>query len=82
VPFPRAKRTDRLDNQLQSGPEQFSMRSIWAILALFLILVPAAAALDIDDRGAVPAPQPGEKALRYYRTGNLLWWVNTAWGIG
>jgi len=29
----------------------------------------------------VPVPQPSEKALRYYRSGNVLWFVNTAWSL-
>lgn len=29
----------------------------------------------------VEVPQPSEKALRYYHTGNLLWLLNVAWGI-
>ncbi len=29
----------------------------------------------------VPVPQPGEKALRHYRTGNVFWWVVTIWEI-
>ena len=30
---------------------------------------------------AVPVPQPSEKALRYYRSGNVLWVINTAWSL-
>lgn len=30
----------------------------------------------------VPVPEPGEKALRYHRTGNILWGVATLWTIG
>ncbi|HKI03337.1 MAG TPA: M48 family metallopeptidase [Thermoanaerobaculia bacterium] len=29
----------------------------------------------------VAVPQPSEKAMRYYRSGNVLWVVNTLWGI-
>ncbi len=29
----------------------------------------------------VPVPVPSEKALRYYRTGNVLWVVNLLWGV-
>jgi STE24 endopeptidase len=32
-------------------------------------------------RDAVPVPQPSEKALRYYRSGNVLWVVNTVWSL-
>ncbi|HVR43139.1 MAG TPA: M48 family metallopeptidase [Thermoanaerobaculia bacterium] len=34
-----------------------------------------------DPRAPVPVPEPTEKALRYYRTGNVLWAVGLAWGI-
>ncbi len=33
------------------------------------------------DEAAVPVPQPSEKALRYYRSGNVLWAVDLVWGI-
>ena len=29
----------------------------------------------------VPVPQPSEKALRYYRSGNVLWIANTVWSL-
>ena len=29
----------------------------------------------------VPVPEVSEKALRYYHSGNLLWIVNTLWGL-
>jgi Zn-dependent protease with chaperone function len=29
----------------------------------------------------VPVPQPSDQALRYYRTGNVLWAVDTLWGF-
>lgn len=29
----------------------------------------------------VPVPQPSEKALRYYRGGNVLWFIGTAWSL-
>ena len=34
-----------------------------------------------DTAETVPVPQPSEKALRYYRSGNVLWVVNTLWGV-
>jgi STE24 endopeptidase len=40
-----------------------------------------AAAPAPGDTGAVAVPQPSEKALRYYRTGNVLWIVSTLWGL-
>jgi Zn-dependent protease with chaperone function len=33
------------------------------------------------DEGPVPVPEPDEKALRYYRSGNVLWVVSTIWGF-
>jgi len=33
------------------------------------------------DNTSVPVPQPSEKALRYYRSGNVLWFVDTAWSL-
>jgi Zn-dependent protease with chaperone function len=32
-------------------------------------------------RGPVPVPEPSEKAMRYYRSGNVLWWVNLLWSL-
>ena len=29
----------------------------------------------------VPVPQPSEKAMRYYRSGNVLWVIGTLWGL-
>lgn len=34
-----------------------------------------------QESGAVAVPEPGEKALRYFRSGNVLWVVNTIWGL-
>ena len=33
------------------------------------------------DTGPVPVPEPSEKAMRYYRSGNVLWSVNLLWGL-
>ncbi len=33
------------------------------------------------DIGPVPVPEPDDKAMRYYRSGNVLWFVNVIWGI-
>jgi Zn-dependent protease with chaperone function len=33
------------------------------------------------DSGPVAVPEPSEKAMRYYRSGNVLWWVATLWGF-
>ncbi|HUP64941.1 MAG TPA: M48 family metallopeptidase [Thermoanaerobaculia bacterium] len=34
-----------------------------------------------DPNAPVPVPEPSEKALRYHRTGNVLWAVGILWGI-
>lgn len=34
-----------------------------------------------DNAGPVPVPEPSEKAMRYYRSGNLLWVVLVLWGL-
>jgi STE24 endopeptidase len=41
----------------------------------------AAAVAVQASQDAVPVPQPSEKAMRYYRSGNLLWVIDTAWGM-
>src|SRR5260370_14773545 len=46
------------------------------------IRVPFEGALIISEETApVAVPEPSEKALQYYHTGNLLWLVGTAWDI-
>jgi STE24 endopeptidase len=43
---------------------------------------PAAVGVPVQGSAeAVPVPQPSEKAMRYYRSGNLLWIIDTAWGM-
>ncbi len=42
-------------------------------------VAPASAADQQSDR--VEVPPATDKALRYYRSGNLLWWVNTFFGV-
>jgi STE24 endopeptidase len=34
-----------------------------------------------QESGPVAVPQPSEKALRYFRSGNVLWAVDTIWGL-
>jgi STE24 endopeptidase len=34
-----------------------------------------------DNQERVPVPEPSEKAISYYRSGNLLWVVDTIWGM-
>ena len=42
---------------------------------------PAAVASTIDETAPVEVPAPTEKALRYYRSGNVLWVVNIVWSL-
>jgi Zn-dependent protease with chaperone function len=42
---------------------------------------PARVEVPADPNAPVPVPEPTEKALRYYRTGNLWWVVGILWGI-
>ena len=39
------------------------------------------AAAQTDPGAVVAVPEPTEQAMRYYTSGCVLWWVNTAWGI-
>lgn len=41
----------------------------------------AAATAQAEQDASVPVPQPSEKALRYYRSGNVLWAVGQIWGL-
>ena len=34
-----------------------------------------------QESGPVAVPNPSDKALRYFRSGNVLWVVNTFWGL-
>jgi STE24 endopeptidase len=38
-------------------------------------------AMAARDTAPVPVPEASEKALRYYRSGNVLWLLGTAWGL-
>jgi len=42
---------------------------------------PAASSQEAGADPAVRVPEPGEKALQYYRSGNYLWMFNMLWGI-
>lgn len=35
-----------------------------------------------DETAPVKVPEPSEQAMRYYRSGNILWLVEQAWSIG
>lgn len=39
------------------------------------------AAKSHQDVNPVPVPEPSEKTLRYYHSGNVLWVVNILWGL-
>ncbi|MGD8866992.1 MAG: M48 family metallopeptidase [Gemmatimonadales bacterium] len=41
----------------------------------------AAASAAQEEAGRIAVPQPSEEAMRYYRSGNLLWIVNALWGL-
>src|SRR6478672_1245171 len=34
-----------------------------------------------DETAPVAVPEPTEQAMRYYRSGNVLWFVEQAWSI-
>jgi STE24 endopeptidase len=36
---------------------------------------------DTGTAGPVPVPAPSDKAVRYYRSNNVLWVVSTLWGL-
>src|SRR5206468_417987 len=40
-----------------------------------------AASVAADETAPVAVPEPSEKAMRYYRSGNILWFVEQAWTI-
>ena len=39
----------------------------------------AAASTTVDETAPVAVPEPSEKALQYYRSGNVLWAVDIVW---
>ena len=45
--------------------------------------VPASAGTVVrtDDSTPVPVPEPTEKAIRFYRSGNVLWCIRTVWEL-
>jgi Zn-dependent protease with chaperone function len=58
------------------------------ILAFALSPAPAFAAQPAEEQAQssdlsapVPVPEPSEKAMRYYRSGNLLWVIGTLWAL-
>jgi len=42
---------------------------------------PDSAAAQSDSNAPVPVPAPSEKAMRYYHSGNVLWFVNLFWSL-
>lgn len=40
-----------------------------------------AATTPADSAQPVPVPVPSDKAMRYYRSGNVLWGIETLWGL-
>ena len=66
------------------------VRALAVLLAVALARTPIAAGQDVAAQdvaaqdgaaGAVSVPAPTEKAMRYYRSGCVLWLVNSAWGL-
>jgi len=66
--------------------------AVWILAAVFLFAprlgaqpappaAPAAATAPTSSAAPVPVPPPTEKALRYHRTGNVLWVVATLWSL-
>lgn len=43
--------------------------------------VPQASDAVASDQGPVAVPEPSEKAIRFYQTGNVLWGFETLWGF-
>ena len=41
----------------------------------------ATSAEEPEESGPVPVPEPSDKAMQYYRSGNVLWWVSLLWGL-
>lgn len=37
--------------------------------------------IEVDDRAPVAVPEPSEKAIRFHRSGNVLWVVATVWSF-
>ena len=54
-----------------------------ALLALSSLAAQPAAAprTSAASPPPVPVPQPSEKAMRYYRSGNVLWAIDVLWGF-
>jgi Zn-dependent protease with chaperone function len=54
----------------------------WGLFfAGFVVLFAIGLCAAQDDDAPVPVPEPSEKAMRYYHSGNVLWLVNVAWGF-
>ncbi len=70
-----------------------SVAACVSVLALTVCLTTASAqpirttgrgsgqAASAQDESPVPVPAPSEKAVSYYRSGNVLWVVDLVWGI-
>ena len=78
------------------NPENDPMRRAALLLAALFLIVTAAGRLAAQPAPAetpspavtsghstdpVPVPEPSTKAMRYYRSGNVLWIVGSLWGI-
>ena len=56
----------------EKGPPEDSLEMV--------ILETIDATMSADEE-IVPVPEPSEKAMRYYRSGNLLWFFSLIWGL-
>lgn len=48
---------------------------------VMMAVQPDSAAAPSDSNAPVPVPAPSDKAMRYYHSGNVLWFVNLLWGL-
>jgi Zn-dependent protease with chaperone function len=74
-PSQNPKPPDRPDNVPMPRPPRSQESSFGGALVV--------ADEDLQDEGTgpVPVPEPSEQAVAYYHSGNILWLVETAWGI-
>ena len=64
-----------------ASPAVASPRADLAIDAQDRDSVTEMAAAAQEPAGPIAVPEPSDEAMRYYRSGNLLWVVNVIWGL-
>lgn len=52
----------------------------WMFFVFFLLIAGVGYANQCD-MGPVPVPEPTEKAISFYKSGNILWIVQNLWGL-